>query len=98
MIVSLLSFDISKGLIIRCVTQKVKYVTVGFFLNYATFETDDIFKKGKPGQHSFYKSVSRAFGFFSATMHCKIYFQLCIFETAFLVIKMYIPEKSRLQC
>lgn len=94
MIVSLLSFDISKGLIIRCViTQKVKYVTVGFFLNYATFETDDIFKKGKPGQHSFYKSVSRAFGFFSATMHCKIYFQLCIFETAFLVIKMYIPEK-----
>lgn len=87
MIVSLLSFDISKGLIIRCVlTQKVKYVTVGFFLNYATFETDDIFKKGKPGQHSFYKSVSRAFGFFSATMHCKIYFQLCIFETAFLVI------------
>lgn len=53
---------------------------------YATFETDDIFRKGKPGQHSFYKSVSRAFGFFSATMHCKIYFQLCIFETAFLVI------------
>lgn len=50
MIVSLLSFDISKGLIIRCVTQKVKYVTVGFFLNYATFETDDIFRKGKPGQ------------------------------------------------
>lgn len=91
MIVSLLSFDISKGLIIRCVTQKVKYVTVGFFLNYATFETDDIFRKGKPGQHSFNKSVSRAFGFFSA--FSKIYFQLCIFETAFLVIKMYIPEK-----
>lgn len=93
MIVSLLSFDISKGLIIRCVTQKVKYVTVGFFLNYATFETDDIFRKGKPGQHIFINLCQELLGFFSATMHCKIYFQLCIFETAFLVIKMYIPEK-----
>lgn len=64
MIVSLLSFDISKGLIIRCVTQKVKYVTVGFFLNYATFETDDIFRKGKPGQHIFINLCQELLGFF----------------------------------